>query len=281
MTAALTEGEDVRSEHGFAIAESGDHQPLKVPVKGTPSSDTPRQGPSMRAPAPSVSAAPDDRSEPVDRTEEPDADRERDSLETFMCAHSDTMLDAIYSEWGPEVWLRVDIYRTARHAKRVAWSGDGVPYGFREDGVLLKDLQVSRVWMRNDGPQQGYDEWWTQVSVTDVADLTEFFRVEPIAPPASATAAEQPPVFGSLRGVRRVVVSSGEHGTRIAVPTPSPLASWDAGVESVRGHLAGRKAVLPRTDPRWTSLPARGSRLGVGNLHYDAPGVSRFQALAW
>lgn len=93
----------------------------------------------------------------------------------------DPMYDAIYSECAPIVWLRVDLYRTARRAKQVAWSGEGIPAGFREDGLTrLKDLKVRRVWMRNDGAKNGYDQWWTQVNVTDVADLTEFFRVEPI-----------------------------------------------------------------------------------------------------
>lgn len=93
----------------------------------------------------------------------------------------DSMLDAIYAEGDPIIWLRVDLYRTARRAKQVAWSGDRIPYGFREDGCLLKDLKVSRVWMRDDGASHGYDQWWTQVNVTDPADLTEFFRVEPIS----------------------------------------------------------------------------------------------------
>jgi hypothetical protein len=90
----------------------------------------------------------------------------------------DPMWDAIYAEGDPIIWLRVDLYRTARRAKHVAWSGVGIPYGFREDGALLKDLKVSRVWMRDDGATHGYDQLWTEVSVTDVADLTEFFRVE-------------------------------------------------------------------------------------------------------
>ena len=91
----------------------------------------------------------------------------------------DPMLDAIYAEGEPIIWLRCDLYRTARQAKQTAWSGNGIPYGFREDGALLKDLKVSRVWMRHDGAKHGYDQWWTQVNVTDVANPTEFFRIEP------------------------------------------------------------------------------------------------------
>ena len=91
----------------------------------------------------------------------------------------DPMTAAVYSECEPIIWLRVDLYRTARRAKQVAWSGEGIPWGHREADMRLKDLKVSRVWMRPDGPKNGYDEWWTEVNVTDVADLTEFFRVEP------------------------------------------------------------------------------------------------------
>lgn len=91
----------------------------------------------------------------------------------------DPMLDAIYAEGDPIIWLRVDLYRTARRAKQIAWSGYGIPHGFRGEGARLKDLKVSRVWMRDDGAKHGYDQWWTQVNATNVADLTEFFRVEP------------------------------------------------------------------------------------------------------
>lgn len=98
--------------------------------------------------------------------------------ESLLSARRDPMVDAIYAEGDAIIWLRVDLYRTARRAKQIAWSGDGIPHGFREEGALLKDLKVTRVWMRDDGANHGYDQWWTQVDVTDVADLTEFFRVE-------------------------------------------------------------------------------------------------------
>lgn len=86
---------------------------------------------------------------------------------------------AVYSENEPIIWLLCDRYRTARRAKQVAWSGEGIPHGFREDGARLKDLKVSRVWMVCEGEKHGFDEWWQEVSVTHVADLTEFFRIEP------------------------------------------------------------------------------------------------------
>lgn len=82
---------------------------------------------------------------------------------------------AIYSDCEPIIWLPVENVKTKREALRVAWSGDGIEHGFREDGVLRKELEVRRVWMKstwNDG------EWWEETQVTDVADLTEFFRVE-------------------------------------------------------------------------------------------------------
>ena len=86
-------------------------------------------------------------------------------------------MQAIYSEGEPIIWLRVERYKTARKAKHVAWSGDGIPWGFSEEYALLKDCVVSRVWMKSMGEQNGYDEWWQECSVTDVADCVEFFRI--------------------------------------------------------------------------------------------------------
>jgi hypothetical protein len=51
----------------------------------------------------------------------------------------DPMLDAIYAEGDPIIWLRVDLYRTARRAKHVAWSGEGIPHCFCEEGARLTD----------------------------------------------------------------------------------------------------------------------------------------------
>jgi len=87
--------------------------------------------------------------------------------------------EAIYSEGEPIIWLRCETYRTARVAKRIAWSGEGIPWGFREERARLKDCTVTRVWMKSMGAQNGYDQWWQECNVTDVADCVPFFRVEP------------------------------------------------------------------------------------------------------
>jgi hypothetical protein len=104
------------------------------------------------------------------------------TAQTFAKRERDPMLEAIYAEGDPIIWLRVDHYRTARRAKQVAWSGEGIPYGFREDYARLKDLKVSRVFMLLEGAKNGYDEWWTQIAPDRKCDpseiIREFFRVE-------------------------------------------------------------------------------------------------------
>lgn len=87
-------------------------------------------------------------------------------------------IEPVYAEGDPIIWLPVADYRTARAAKHAAWNDRGLPWTFSEEHALLKDLEVRRVWMKSMGPHNGYDLWWQECNVTDVADCTEFFRVE-------------------------------------------------------------------------------------------------------
>lgn len=91
---------------------------------------------------------------------------------------SSVAIEPVYAEGDPIIWLPVAGYRTARAAKHAAWGGPGLPWTFSEEYALLKDLTVQRVWMKEMGPRNGYDSWWQECNVTDVADCTEFFRVE-------------------------------------------------------------------------------------------------------
>jgi len=111
------------------------------------------------------------------------AGRRQGRLVVTSVPRPDEPREPIYSEGEPILWMPAVRFTTARIAKHTAWTGHGIPWGFAEAGagVRLKDLAVSRVWMKSMGQQNGYDEWWQECSVTDVADCEMFYRVEPAA----------------------------------------------------------------------------------------------------
>lgn len=82
----------------------------------------------------------------------------------------------LWNEDGDRVWLRYDLCESAGKARYKAFTGEGLPVGFREMGAELTDLKV-KVIFAAERPRGSHDEWpWKLCDKTD-PDAVKFWEV--------------------------------------------------------------------------------------------------------
>jgi hypothetical protein len=87
-----------------------------------------------------------------------------------------TAPDDLWNEEGDRVWIRHDLCESAGKARYKAFTGEGLPTGFREMDADLIELRVRVVWAREQ-PLGAYDEWPWKLCGRDDPGAVKFWEV--------------------------------------------------------------------------------------------------------